>query len=176
MLFCLFHHYRQSLPHRENIVCSNDLGLQDVIIDFERNLFGRNRIWAMPTLGHLRTYPTSRSFGQQWPLWQYICISLFPSKSFSTPIIPSSLKCPLQEGPDNYSWKQKLSNCTTFYFFLFFLNFSSPFKNIREERHGPLLPVAAKGLLAQGIEQLWCFTSSAPGEVQMHIALRAREP
>lgn len=116
MLFCLFHHYRQSLPHRENIVCSNDLGLQDVIIDFEGNLFGRNRIWAMPTLGHLRTYPTSRSFGQQWPLWQYICISLFPSKSFSNTY--HSFKS--QMSPPRRAWQLFLKTETEQLYHLFF--------------------------------------------------------
>jgi len=48
---------------------------------------------------------------------------------------------------------------------------------MREERHGPLLPpVAAEGLFTRGTAELWSFTSSAPGEVPMHVFPRAGEP
>lgn len=44
VLFCLFPSLQSSLPHRETIVCSNDLGLQDMAVGFEGNLSDRNRI------------------------------------------------------------------------------------------------------------------------------------
>jgi len=43
VLLCLFPPLQSSLPHSENFVCSNDLGLQDTAADFEGNPSGRNR-------------------------------------------------------------------------------------------------------------------------------------
>lgn len=69
-----------SLPHRENSVCSNDLGLQDMIIDFERNLFGRNRTWERnANTWALENLPNITVF---WATVATVAIHLYLSFSF----------------------------------------------------------------------------------------------
>lgn len=80
-------------PATQRKRCSNALGLQDMVLR-ETLLVGTRHEGKVPAL-HLGIWePIAQDYGllgNNNPLWQYHCVSAFPSKGFSTHIIPSSL-------------------------------------------------------------------------------------
>lgn len=168
VLFCPFPLPQSSLPHRETIVCSNDLGLQDMAVDFERNPSGRNRIWG----GNASTWAIGNLFKIMvfWATVSVVAIHLCLSFSFRK-FFHTYHSYQSQTSPPRRGWQFFLKTETE----QSSLSLSPPLRKIREERHGPLLPpVVAKGLFTQGTEELWSFTSSAPGEVQTQVSPQGR--
>lgn len=152
-----FHHYRAPC-HIEKMLfavmtlaCRTCQLILREILPVERGLEGE-----MPALGNL---PKIMVF---WATMSIVAIHSCLSFAFQM-FFHTYYSYQSQMSPPRRHWQLFLKTETEKSSLSLFSPHFFPFEKIREDRHGRLPPAAAEGSFTEGTEELWSFTSSAPG-------------